>query len=321
MKIILVQPPQWIPTTPHLAIPLLTAQLKKHGHDAFAYDMNVKFFNRILTNEVATEAEKQARKILSEVESEMADVDVEQLAKSGTLEQKTQYLRRDKIKNFLNKNKEFLPTLTGGLNDAVQIIKSKDDFYTPEKLVKAKHIIRTALQLISLPYAPNELDFNNYFCNPLLNLDWENIKFQVKSEKYNMFLPFVKETVAMIKERKFDAVSISLTDLSQLIPVFTFCRELKKTTDVKIILGGNYATQIHEDIMQFKEIFTDYIDFLTIGDGEISFVKLCDYLDGNCDKDDLSNLVCYSKEQDEVISTGFSCEKIDMNKLAFADHL
>ena len=66
--ILLIQPPQWIPTTPHLAVPLLLGQLKAAGIDAEAFDMNIKFYNRILNKSTAKKAKEEAKIILSSLE-------------------------------------------------------------------------------------------------------------------------------------------------------------------------------------------------------------------------------------------------------------
>ncbi len=34
-----------------------------------------------------------------------------------------------------------------------------------------------------MPYAPNEIDFDNFFANPLLYLDWSNIKIQLQDRR------------------------------------------------------------------------------------------------------------------------------------------
>lgn len=317
--ILLIQPPQWIPTTPHLAVPLLLGQLKAAGIAAEAFDMNIKLYNRILNKTIAEKAAKRAKSILFELEREFIGVDFNELKESGTLEEKTKGLRYLKIKKYFEDNEDSISSLVNDIDDAVGIIKGKGDFYSPEKLVKAKHTVREALRLISLPFAPNELDINNYFANPLMPLDWENIKTQVDDPSYNMFIDFTEKVVDGISEKGYDAVVISLTDLSQLISVFTLCGMIKKRTNSKVILGGNYATQINEDIASFEEIFLEYVDFMIIGDGEIPLVRLCEYIEGRESLDNVPNLIRYSREEKRVVSTGFSCGKISMDALACAD--
>ena len=317
--ILLIQPPQWIPTTPHLAVPLLLGQLKAAGIDAEAFDMNIKFYNRILNKSTAKKAKEEAKIILSSLEKELAGADFRELEKNGTVGEKTKALRYLKIKKYFEKNIDKIGCLIDGIDDAVKLIKGKGDFYNPEKLVKAKHTIREALKLVSLPYAPNEIDINNYFANPLMSLDWENIKAQSADPRYNMFIPFTEEVVNTISVKGYDAVVVSLTDLSQLIPVFTLCKMVKERTKAKVILGGNYATQINEDIASFEEIFIDYIDFMIIGDGEIPLVRLCEYIEGRGSLENVPNLIRWSPEDGKVVSAGFSCGKIAMNDLAYAD--
>ena len=67
-KILLIQPPQWYPVSPYLAVPLLTGQLKAARFDAYACDLNAQFYNDILTCEHAKRCDEEARKILLESE-------------------------------------------------------------------------------------------------------------------------------------------------------------------------------------------------------------------------------------------------------------
>ena len=48
-KMLLIFPPQWTPISPHFALPQLVGQLKSNGFNAQALDLNIEFFNEILT--------------------------------------------------------------------------------------------------------------------------------------------------------------------------------------------------------------------------------------------------------------------------------
>ena len=50
-KLLLIFPPQWTPISPHFALPSLIGQLKYCGFNAEAMDLNIDFFNDILTKE------------------------------------------------------------------------------------------------------------------------------------------------------------------------------------------------------------------------------------------------------------------------------
>ena len=51
MKYLLIFPPQWTPISPHFALPSLLGQLKSAGFDAEGMDLNIDFFNKVLTRE------------------------------------------------------------------------------------------------------------------------------------------------------------------------------------------------------------------------------------------------------------------------------
>ena len=50
-KILLIFPPEWCFIGPHIALPSLSAQLKKEGYNSEVLDLNIKFFNDLLKKE------------------------------------------------------------------------------------------------------------------------------------------------------------------------------------------------------------------------------------------------------------------------------
>lgn len=317
-KILLIQPPQWYPVSPYLAVPLLAGQLKAEGFDVKACDLNIKFYNHILTKERTTFCDKFAKSFLKDNDVLYKDVDIADIEKSVDEQKKNHFLKYITIKKFYEQFEDETDYIINKIEWAVGVTKNKEEFFIPEKLSEAKHIIKVALRLVSLPYTPNEIDFDNYFSNPLYNLDWINVKKQVNDLGVNMFYDFFDNFSYEISKESYDIISISMTDLSQMISVFTLSKMLKKKTGAKIIIGGNYSTQIYDEIMKKKDIFTDYTDFLLIGDGEIAITKLCKFLNDECPLSDVPNLV-YLNSENKVVSTGINCRRIEMDKLAYAD--
>ncbi len=319
MKILLIQPPQWYPVSPHLAVPLLKAQLSKAGFKAKAIDLNVRFFNDILTDENVLAADRQARDDLARLKEDCEAADLEKAAREGSYEEKTKLIKYFSLKKFYQEHGGEIPYIASHTDWAMHAIKTPEDFFVPETMANAMHILRLALRVLSMPFAPNELDLDNYFANPLFKLEWNAIKAQVHDRSVNMFYDYLENAVKQFGAEQYDAICISLTDLSQLIPVFTLMYLIKQHISSKVLLGGNYATQIYEDMMRHTDIFTDYVDYLTIGDGELSLVELCEFLDGKRPIDSVSNLVYYNREREEIVSHGFSCLKINMDDVAYPD--
>ncbi len=49
MKVMLLFPPNWTPSMPHLSLPTLTAYLRLHGVEVIQRDLNAEVFDEILT--------------------------------------------------------------------------------------------------------------------------------------------------------------------------------------------------------------------------------------------------------------------------------
>src|SRR5690606_36321082 len=49
MKVMLLFPPNWTPSMPHLSLPTLTAYLRMHGVEVIQRDLNAEVFDEILT--------------------------------------------------------------------------------------------------------------------------------------------------------------------------------------------------------------------------------------------------------------------------------
>ena len=49
MKVMLLFPPNWTPSMPHLSLPTLTAYLRQHGIEVIQRDLNAEVFDEILT--------------------------------------------------------------------------------------------------------------------------------------------------------------------------------------------------------------------------------------------------------------------------------
>ena len=48
-KVLLLFPPEWVPTAPYLALPSLTAVLRENGIDVVQKDINVEMYDHIFT--------------------------------------------------------------------------------------------------------------------------------------------------------------------------------------------------------------------------------------------------------------------------------
>ncbi len=341
MKTLLIYPPQWNPTNPYLAMPLLAGQMKAAGFDVKTLDINVRFFNSILTGDHLRACVEKARKMYEEMLPEVMRQypDAEKYFNSYPPEVRSRLLRFKKFDSFLRtntsqlersyaaagntafyteKDKFFtLDDIIDGVDAAVATLKSKTDFYDPEKLFDAKMLIQEALKIASLPYAPNEMIWDNYFADPFFNMDWVNIDRQCRSREQNMFLEYFEETADKLSFENYDLIGLSVPDLSQLIPTFTLARALKSRTGAFVAVGGNYITQNKRDFANHPEIFGEYVDALMTGDGEISLTQLASALEKGEGLDEVCGIM--RPGSDTPVTFGKPAPRLKMDEVRPAD--
>lgn len=317
MKILLLYPPQWTPNSPYLALPLLAAQLKKRGFETEIRDLNIEFFNSILTQDNLRRCVEASRVFLDSFGAAVREKyqDADDRFDSYSVTEKTLLLKYKLTAERLSQ-KELLENTITSCEKAVAVLKDKKDFYEPEKLFAAKKTIQEALKIASMPFYPNEMIYDNYFGNPFMKLDWCNIDIQCKDTSINMFYGFFEEKCREIRNNDASVIGISVPDLSQLIPAFTLSRLLKASTDKRIVLGGNYITQNKNDIIAHPEIFGEYCDYIMTGDGETALCELSEYIEGRRDIEDVSGLL-YIK--DGKVTANAHQKELDFKEVEYAD--
>ena len=111
MKILLLFPPDWLPSEPYLSLPALTSVLRPAGHEVVQKDINVEmydlFFSRPFIEQVAGRIAHELNHLLR-VEKDRA-LDEEESALKKQLLQCAPELR-NQIADDVEKAKSILPT-------------------------------------------------------------------------------------------------------------------------------------------------------------------------------------------------------------------
>ncbi|MBQ7287289.1 MAG: hypothetical protein IJW73_05965, partial [Candidatus Gastranaerophilales bacterium] len=74
MKVLFLFPPQWMPISPHFAIATLMGQFENSPYEASMMDLNIDFYNKILTRNYVSNALKRARAKLISTKEEIKTV-------------------------------------------------------------------------------------------------------------------------------------------------------------------------------------------------------------------------------------------------------
>ncbi len=316
MKTLLIMPPQWYPMNPYLSLAQLTGQLKAGGFDAAAYDMNIEFFNDILTRESILSYGKAAKDFVSSFVKEIAENGYSaEKFDTYSPDIKTKLARFQMVSEYMAKNGDKIEETSEKIEDAVSVMKDKERFYDPEKHFEAKDIIKDALEIASLPFLPSRIMLDNYIANPFYSYNYSDIKTQCCDRSLNMFIDYYEKKLGDRDFSGYSVIGISICDLSQVVPGLTLAKMLKERCGAHITLGGNYIYKIRNDLKNIPEFFGLFCDSLGIGDGEISLASLLEAVEGKREMSEAYSLI-YKNGDGEIVATA-AAPLLDMDKIEF----
>mgnify|MGYP005765830627 CR=1 FL=1 len=291
-KMLLIFPPQWTPISPHFALPQLVGQLKSNGFNAQALDLNIEFFNEILTFDNLQKSITKAKRELELMQKNLLSVfSVDKKASDYTFEEQIFLFRYNKIKKFLQANEQSLAAVPLLIENAKKSIKN-DDFYIPSNLIESINLIDRALEIVSLPYSPTKIEFEG-ISNPFFKFNYNNIKYFVEDSTSNIFNEFYERHIYEIIEKQADFIAISLNSSSQIVPGLTLTYMLKKRTNAHINIGGNFFGRIADELKKHKEFFLLFADSVSVEEGEGPIVEVAKYVNGIIPIQSVPNLLYF----------------------------
>lgn len=241
--------PPWYPSQPYLSVPLITGFLKDNGFTVFQKDINLSFFNNLLSKEeINLQFEHVHRSSIIEPNLEM-------------LIKLQDYLIQnlDTFKSYLKEN--------GNANED-----------------KTKHVIKS-LELILKVYGSKYPSINISFGSLQYNFDYfisENLVEYLENSQNFFSYYFEKYELNEISNFDINVLALSITSPEQLIPALSFLKVIRKHfATVKILLGGDYITQKHKVLVENSYI-NKLFDFIFIGDIDSTLIDFLILLrDGN----------------------------------------
>lgn len=312
MKSLLIFPPTCQPNSPQLSIPALIGQLKKEGFNAESLDLNVEFYHDLLQKSYLNKTIKNLTKIHLEtsIEAKKHDI-INKKVEDYPIEIQELLLKDKEINEYLKSNSTVIKTIPKIVKKAVSNIKNHKEFYNPESFIDAYKTIQIALKIASLPYAPSNISFNGY-SNPLFEKNFESIKYNVFSKSTNIFIDYFERWIPIIQKKKPDYIGISISLDSQIIAGLTLANLLKKHTNAHINIGGNYFSEVIEQVCKFPEFFDLFANSISIDEGERPIVELAKYIDNKISIDEVPNLIY---KQNNKIVRNKKCIPLKLNEI------
>ena len=279
MKILLLFPPDWLPSEPYLSLPALTSVLRPAGHKVIQKDINVEmydmFFSRSFLEQVSHRITGELNHLLHVEKQRALDKD------ESTL--KTQ---------LLQSTPEVLSQLSSDAEQAKEILRG-ESFYDIDKLEWATNTLHKTMALISLGYYPAQICFppieTDLVYKPYMSSE---ILEALDDDQINIYRDVYRQLIAPVMQKeKPGMVGISIVQQKQLIPSFTFSKMIKEEfPDLHITVGGNIVTRIRGELKIQDKLF-GYIDSAILYEGENAYLQLVDAVENSKPLSGLPNLI------------------------------
>ncbi len=268
-KVMLLFPPEWVPTAPYLALPSLTAVLREAGHQVVQRDINIGMWDHFFSMEFLIWVKARLGMQLKPLQDK---------EKVGTLTD--QEANRKAMVEQAYAVDVF--DLADRAEDAKLIVRG-ERFYQAEILEGALNTFRETMAYISAAYYPASLVFypmeSNLGYRPGVS---KEVLACLDDEQVNVYRDLCNQLVmpAVAKERP-DVVGVSIGTQMQLLAGMTFCKMIKETfPHIHVVVGGNVITRLQEDLAKHEQFFTDVFDSAILYEGEHALLWLIEALNG-----------------------------------------
>lgn len=269
-KVMLLFPPNWTPTMPHLALPTLTAYLRQHGVTVIPRDLNAEVFEHVLTAGYMAEAVEEVRRRFgpgsSPAEAMAPPMELVQFA-----------LRRG-------------PWLARQVEQAKAAVRS-DAFFDGPVGFRSLQILMDCLQIASLPFYPANLHLQSYeAAGPV---DSSRFLLEgVRDPRHNMFLDIYRRILLPdIRRERPAVVGISIPSMAQMLPGLTAAYLIKESgLECHVTVGGPHISMLRDVLPDAPQIF-DLIDSAVVFDGEAPLLQLVDAVVEGRDLAHIPNLI------------------------------
>ena len=293
MKLALVFPPLADATQPYASLPALAAFLRERGnHIVSVHDVNLGFSLALWTPERLKDAESRILERLHEIEAETSP-------SIALLEEHTALMTAS-LKT---------PLVRERIEEAVADLRRPETFCHLDRLDHAKRVLRDAAEVLGA-----ESPLLRYRVTGLAPGRIAGLTDTVHSNPFATY--FAQVTVPQIQTERPDAVGISITYSSQIVPAVALARLLRQHMQhTAIVLGGQMASIWYGGLECWPEVF-DWCDYLIGYEGETALDALLTALEHGRSLDGIPNL---ARREGGVVRKGhFAAE--DVNALPVPDY-
>ena len=297
-KVMLIFPPEWVPTAPYLALPSLAAVLRQNGIDTVLKDINVEMYDHIFTPGFLLFVKGKIQDRFKELKQNAANLS----AKDAELKQMLSDYQHIDLDYHIQK-----------VGRAKEIMRS-EEFYEVEKSEWALNAFREVMEYVSVAYFPASIQFypiesNLNVYRPWVSEDLLKVPFD---NKVNVYADICRQLVLRsIRKEKPEVVGISIGTPVQLMSGITFATLIKEAfPDIHVTVGGNIITRLKDEFSKKPHFFGKAFDSIITYEGEHALVWLVEALSGKRKMNEVSNLI-YKDEEGQMHVNETYQERVD----------
>lgn len=261
MKVALVYPPTCDPTAPYLAVPMLTAWLRKHGVSVLPVDANLEGWEALLSRQNLIAQGRRIERRLGELERKAALAHTDQLLYATLWQARSDAARAPDV-----------------IEAALATFRDPERFYDRDAYASAVAGVESATRVIAAAYAPLSLDFVAYR-TPFSLLTPEEIARDAEPER-DPFHDYFTALADRLAREGVGLVGLSVAFPGQIQPAFSLAYALRKRVpELHVTVGGPALTQMllrlpPERIERVLGPFSSAVAY----DGELALLELVEAL-------------------------------------------
>ena len=300
MKVLLLFPPDWLPSEPYLSLPSLTSVLRPAGHEVVQKDINVEMYYLFFSAPFLDLAAERIGLELSHLQH---------IKGQRVLDEEEQTL----MDQLLTCTPELVAQFKADIEKAKTILRS-EAFYEIDQLEWATDRLHQTMGLISLAYYPAQICFppieTDLIYKPFMSSE---ILEALDDDQINVYRDVYRRLIKPVMEKdRPGVVGISVVQQKQLISTFTFCKMIKEDfPDTHITLGGNIITRLRDVFKEADSLF-EYFDSAVVYEGENAFLQLIEAVETKSSFSGLPNLIY---KDDQGIHVNKEVRSEDLSKL------
>lgn len=286
VKALFIFPPPWTTYSISTGIPQIMGFLEKNGYSNIeALDLNIKFFQYFYKKDKLQkiwESLKEKRiSLYKQIKANDGSDNYQQKLNKRKFVALHEYIsRKDKekvINNKINQIEDIIKKYKSG-----NVPKQRSEFkFAKETFAVVNDLIRFDLfeELFSVA--------DKYF-------------EYIENSEYKQYEEFFSVISDEIIKQNYDYIGFSVNSSGQAIAALILTKILReKGIKSHICYGGSETHFLKSVVLKNKKYFDDYIDTLMLGAGEHPTLELFEYLEGNRNIKDVTNII-YKNEKGEI---------------------